>query len=328
MSTSVDDHIIRKTICGKWFAGKRYIDLLAVSNKSEPLGFAERLVCSFVVWLDRIKPGEGKPLSAIARRLHLGRRQVREAAKALEKKGLVRRVIVRANATLLLPTGKHLDQYFVMKSDRLLSNRLYLLDDGATITIRDAALLSVLFSIAAARNSLFITNRKNGLAALASISRSQVDVSLERLKKAGAGVVGANQLALKQPSAEFMGNFPDTGKRKREVERGQLFSITAVGAENEGFAREVNEVIARWQEEQLNSGWRLIDCQDYWKEMIFYPGSDKAICREFLLIHFPALWITAQEQHAETGRAKTCRHLLTSLSKQAIETTISGRRTL
>lgn len=317
MSTSLEDNIVRKTIYGRWLAGKRYIDLLAVSSKSEPLGFSERLVCSFVYWLDRLKPGEAKPLSMIARRLHLGRRQVSKAAEKLEAKGLVTRTTGRANATLLLPTGEKLDEYFVVKSGRLISNRLYLLNDSATITIRDATLLSVLYSIAATRQSTFIKNRKTGLAALASISRPQVDVSLQRLRKAGTVVVGANHLALKQPSPEFLANFRDTGKTG--AERGRLFSITAITADNEGFAQEVNQVIAKWQQEQLAAGWTLADCNGYWNEMLFDTDACSDIWKEFLLVHFPALWITAQEQHAETGRAKTCRYLLSSLSKETIE---------
>ena len=53
------------------------------------------------------------------------------------------------------------------------------------------SLLSVLYSLAAARHTIFITNRKKGLAKLASISRSQVDVSLARLKKVGVLAIGA-----------------------------------------------------------------------------------------------------------------------------------------
>jgi hypothetical protein len=323
-TTCEHTNVVRKTIYGRWFAGKRYIDLLAVSSKSERLGFSERLVCSFVHWLDRLKPGEAKPLSIIAGRLQLGRRQVAHAAEKLETKGLVIRTTGRANATLLLPTGEKLDEYFAVKSGRLLSNRLYLLNDTAAITMRDATLLSVLYSIAAARKSTFIKNRKTGLAALASTSRSQVDVSLKRLRDAGAVVIGANHLALKQPSVDFLANFRDTGKTGDE--RGRLFYIRAEAGGNEGFVQEVNEVIAKWQEEQLGAGWTLADCTDYWREMLFDTDIDLATCKEFLIVHFPALWITAQEQHAETGRARTCRYLLSSLSKETIESMM--RRTL
>ena len=73
MATTNNDNIVRNTIYGRWFAGKRYIDLLSVRSTPTPLSFAERLVFSFVMWLDRMKPGEAKPLSVIAERLHLGR---------------------------------------------------------------------------------------------------------------------------------------------------------------------------------------------------------------------------------------------------------------
>ena len=135
---------------------------------------------SFAIWVNRMKPGEAKPLSVIADRLHLGKRQVARAVQSLKEKGLVTTIKGKANATLLLPTGEKLDQYFVVRSGRPSSSRLYLLDDNATITTRDAALLMALYSIAAARGTTFIKNRKRGLAKLASISRSQVDVSLEK----------------------------------------------------------------------------------------------------------------------------------------------------
>ena len=126
--TDEDTNIVRKTIYGRWFAGKRYIDLLSVRSASKRLGFAERLVCTFIYWLHRMKPGEANPLSVIARRLHLGRRQVAEAARELERRGLATMSIGRGNATLLLPTGANLDQFFVVKSGRPSSNRLYLLN--------------------------------------------------------------------------------------------------------------------------------------------------------------------------------------------------------
>lgn len=52
---------------------------------------------------------------------------------------------------------------------------------------------------------------------------------------------------------------------------------------------------------------------------MFDTDLDENTLKEFLLLRFPALWITAQEQHAETGLAKTSRYLLTSMSKQTIE---------
>ena len=271
-TATFDDHIVivRKTIYGRWFAGKRYIDLLSVSSKSKPLGFAERLVCSFVTWLDRQKAGEAKPLSVIASRLHLGRPQVAGAARELQKCGLVTMSIGRANSTLLLPTGEKLDEYFVVKAGRPSSNRLYLLNDNAKITIRDATLLSVLYSLAATRGTTFLKNRKKGLAVLASISRSQVDVSLRRLKKAGAVVLGSNHLALQQPPADFLANFRDAGcKHKTAVERGRLFSVKANSADNEQSAQWINDLLAKWQEEQLAARWTLGECKDYWKETLY-----------------------------------------------------------
>ena len=276
-----------------------------------------------------MKPGEAKPLSVIARRLHLGRRQVAEAARELERRGLAAMSIGRGNATLLLPTEESLNQFFVVKSGRPSSNRLYLLNDKATITIRDATLLSVLYSLAAARGSTFIKNRKRGLAALASISRSQVDVALQKLKVAGAVVIGPNHLALKQPPAEFLANFRDTGVERRPgSERGRLFSVTATSADGNDRAKWINDNIGEWQEKQIDAGWTPTDCKEYWKTTLFDNDAASSVWKEFLLLRFPALWITAQEQHAETGQAKTCRHLLTSLSKQTIEDLIRERRTL
>ena len=217
MATNTDNNLVRKTIYGQWLADKRYIDLLSVRSTPTPLTFSERLVFSFIMWLDRMKPGEAKSLSVIAKRLHLGRNNVAEAANNLEKRGLIAKLSGRANATLLMLTSEKIADFFVMKSGRPSSNRLYLLTDGAEITMRDNVLLSVLYSLAAARQSIFITNRKNGLAKLASISRSQVDVSLARLKKVGAVALGSCALALKQPSPNFLKNFWTRAKRLRLV---------------------------------------------------------------------------------------------------------------
>ena len=40
--------------------------------------------------------------------------------------------------------------------------------------------------------------------------------------------------------------------------------------------------------------------------MLFNTILDDGALKEFLLVRFPALWITAEEQHAETGLARTC----------------------
>ena len=329
MATAFDDHIVRKTIYKQWFAGKRYIDLLSVSSTSKPLGFAERLVCSFVNWLHRMKPGEAKPLSMIASRLHLGRLQVAKAARELKKLGLVNVSTGRANTTLLLPTGEKLDQHFVVKSGRPSSSRLYLLSANATITTRDASLLMALYSIAAARGTTFIKNRKKGLASLASISRSQVDVSLGKLQQAGALVIGVNHLALKQPSTEFLENFRDAGgKRNLAVSDSALFTIKAITPDGNDFAKWVNEQIIGWQKVQNIAGWTQDECKMYWNATLFGDDVDQRTLREFLLFHFPAIWITAQEQHAETGQAKTCRHLLTRMSEQSIKDLIHKKSIL
>lgn len=329
MATSFDKDAVRRTIYKQWFGDKRYIDLLSVSSKSLPLTFAERLVMSFATWVNRMKPGEAKPLSVIADRLHLGKRQVARAVQSLEEKGLVTTVKGKANATLLLPTGESRDQYFVVKAGRPSSSRLYLLNGNAAITTRDAALLMALYSIAAARGTTFLQNRKRGLAKLASISRSQVDVSLERLKMAGGLVVGADHLALKQPSKEFLANFQDRGCNcKPSGERGRLFSVAANFPGNNEVAQWINDNIAEWQERQIAAGWSLAECKDYWKTTLFGNDPDPSVWKDFILFRLPVLWITAQEQHAETGRTKTCRHLLTSLSNQTIEDLIRERSTL
>ena len=326
MAKSFDKDVVRETIYGQWLRGKRYIDLLSVSSKSLPLTFAERWVMSFATWVNRMKPGEAKPLSVIAARLHLGKRQVARAVQSLKKKELVITTKGKANATLIQPTGENLGQYFVVRSGRPSSSRLYLLSAEATITTRDLALVMALYSIAAARGTTFIKNRKRGLAKLASISRSQVDVSLERLKAAGVLVIGADHLALKQPHAEFLANFQDSGGKR--TTRDKLFSVATNSPDNNEFAQWINDNIAEWQERQIAAGWSLTDCSDYWKATLFGQEPDPSVWKDFLLFRFPALWITAQEQHAETGQTKNCRHLLTSLSKQTIENLISERRTL
>ena len=263
MATAFDDHIVRKTIYKQWFAGKRYIDLLSVSSKSLPLTFAERWVISFAIWVNRMKPGEGKALSTIAERLHLGKRQVTQVVHSLKEKGLVTTVKGKANATLLLPTGEKVDQYFVVNSDRPSSSRLYLLSANATITTRDASLLMALYSIAAARGTTFIKNRKKGLARLASISRSQVDVSLGRLQQAGALVIGANHLALKQPSAEFLANFRDTGcKRNLAVSDSALFTIKAITPRWQSRFRQMGQrTDYRLAEGTDCAGWTQDECK-------------------------------------------------------------------
>jgi len=326
MATSFDKDAVRRTIYKRWFAGKRYIDLLSVSSKSLPLTFAERCVMSFAIWVNRLKPGEAKPLSVIADRLHLGKRQVARAVQSLREKGLVTTIKGKANATLILPTGEHLDQYFVVRSGRPSSCRFYLLNDNAAITTRDAALLMALYSMAAARGTTFIKNRKRGLAKLASISRSQVDVSVEKLKAAGVLVIAADYLALKQPPAEFLVNFRGTGGKR--TTRDKLFSVATNSPDNNEFAQWINDNIAEWQERQIAAGWSLAECKDYWKTTLFGNDPDPSVWKDFILFRLPVLWITAQEQHAETGRTKTCRHLLTSLSQQTIEDLIRERSTL
>jgi hypothetical protein len=322
------DNLVRKTIYGQWLADKRYIDLLSVRGTPTPLSFAERLVFSFIIWLDRMKPGEAKSLSVIAKRLHLGRNNVAEAANNLEKRGLITKSSGRANAILLLPTGEKIEDFFVMKSGRPSSNRIYLLTDEAEITMRDNVLLSVLYSLAAARQSIFIANRKNGLAKLASISRSQVDVSLARLKKVSAVALGSYALALKQPSPAFLLNFLDTGKKIAVGQYDKMFSIKPSSSDADPFADDINGLIAKYQAEQLAVGWSFDNCKSYWRTTLFDSGLDLNDWKEFLVFRYPALWITAQEQHAETGLAKTCRHLLDAMTKQTIEDMIRERRSL
>ena len=92
-------------------------------------------------------------------------------------------------------------------------------------------------------------------------------------------VIGADYLALKQPPAEFLANFRDTGgKRKPE---GKLFSVTTNSPDNSEFAQWINDNIAEWQERQIAAGWSLAECKDYWKTTLFGNEPD-AECVEGL----------------------------------------------
>ena len=267
--------IVRKTIYGRWFAGKRYIDLLSVSSKSLPLSFAERLVCSFVIWLDRHEAGRSKTLVGDRRPIASGTATGRTGRQRTQRnEGWSPRVRGRANATLLLPTGEKLDQYFVVKSGRPSSNRLYLLNDNATITTRDAALLSVLYSLAAARGIDLHQEPKAGLGeTLASISRSQVDVSLKRLKVAGVVVIGANHSGLETAIGRVPGELSGhRGKRKAAVNVVGCFRSRPTLQTTTNSHNGSTTIIAKWQEEQIAAGWTPADCKGYWKTTLFDNG--------------------------------------------------------
>ena len=322
---------IRSLIHDNWFAKKKYISLL-VCRGGCPLSHHERLVYSFVVWLSRFDDSQPKPFCEMASRLSIGERSVSSAAKSLRDQGLITLENGRANRAVIQLTGDVPDWLVIGSQGCPASNRYYLKSstqsDPNQLTSLDLSLLASLQGLAIQRGTLLIENTNSGLATMVAATARTVRASLVRLQTIGLIHCLANQIALNQPSPEALDLLTDTGVNElAKPSRGAAFQLNL----ESDLGYQLNYLLAQAQEEQFASGWRDDQPFQFWNSVLMEMLDEirlndrLSLFEEFLIERYPLLWLSAEEQHLETGTAGNCRHLLKTMAQDSISRLRSER---
>jgi hypothetical protein len=277
------------------------------------------------MWLSRFDDSQPKPFCEMASRLSIGERSVSSAAKSLRDRGLITLGNGRANRAVIELTDDVPDWLVIGSQGCPASNRLYLKSntqsDPNQLTSLDLSLLASLQGLAIQRGTLLIRNTNSGLATMVAATARTVRASLVRLQTIGLVHCLANQIALNQPSAEALDLFADTGVTEVATpSRGALFQLKL---ESE-LGHQLNYLLAQAQEKQFASGWRDDQPFQFWNNVLMEMLDEirlndrLSLFEEFLIERYPLLWLSAEEQHMETGTAGNCRHLLNSIVQEAI----------
>lgn len=315
---------VRRRIYDDWFADKRYISLM-VFKKACPLSHHERLIYSFVTWLHRLDPEQSKPYTQIAARLSISENSVSAAAKSLEKRGLIAIGIGRSNRSVLRLTDQTPDWMVIGSQGAPASNRLYQLadtnDSPFRLTSLDVVLLASLYGLAIQRGTLLIENSKSGLARMITASSKKVRSSLLKFSELGLAKWWGNEIALLRPPTETLRMFADCGTGEQETATaGRLFQLKVDGV----LGERLNEQLRTAQRRQWEAGWKDQQPFEFWNLILCesLKGLDLkdrlSLLEDFLVERFPALWLSAEEQHQETGRAGNSRFLLTELAHDSM----------
>ncbi len=323
-STKAVSNEVRRRIYDDWFADKRYISLL-VFKKACPMSHHERLIYSFVTWLHRLDPEQSKPYTQIAARLSISENSVSAAAKSLEKRGLIAIGIGRSNRAVLRLTDQTPDWLVIGSQGAPASNRLYQLadtnDSPFRMTSLDVALLASLYGLAIQRGTLLIENSKSGLAKMITASSKKVRSSLLKFGELGLAKWSGNEVALLRPPTATLRLFADCGTDNQEsTSPGILFQLEVDGV----LGNRLNEQLRTAQLRQWEAGWKDQQPFEFWNSIFrdSLKGLDLkdrlSLLEDFLVERLPALWLSAEEQHQETGRAGNNRFLLTEMAHDSV----------
>ncbi|MHC2069769.1 hypothetical protein ACYFX5_20040 [Bremerella sp. T1] len=315
---------LRLRIYDDWFAEKRYVSLLVFKN-SCPLSHHERLTYSFVRWLHWIDPDQSKPYSKIAPRLAISEKAVSGAARSLEKRGLLSVANGPSNRAVLRLTDDNPDWLVIGSNGLPASNRLYqpgkFADSMVRLTSYDAALLASLYGLAIKRGSMMIQNAKSGLASMTSLSTKTVASCLTKLSQIELVQCFGSKICLLRPSELALRHFVDCGNEdKARPTPNNYFRLK----DDSSINVRLNCHLIQAQNLQFSSGWNEEQTYAFWKNVL---GRDLkglslddrlSLLEDFLIERYPSLWLAAEDQHRETGKAGNCRYLLAASTEDLI----------